>query len=384
MTCDRKGHNLTFTKQQNWLFWGSAGTFLNSRLLQLTQQNTLAAEVSDCVDGCWEGQRRGTIYHQALKKGAFGQAGWECARGPTEEQKEQLSLTHSLHTNVHAGTQTKTRPCRLHAWPQNKAVHCSPRADRDRRTKAVPQDGHRKHAVQKRSRFSLKWQTPFQTKSRNTAKRHFLFFFGERVNSWTGCFSLLCALPVSGAPTAGESCRTCYHWSLFNGFTSELMLFKWSENRWIDAPHRSGATHNYRNRYKVLREVLRCRWVMEAITFSYGAFLAYWSQMFSAKLLGLCCQCPGRQWQLRGNLHNKSTRFEGVYRPVEVLSWLWLHLQSACQPGEFPDCTLGPRWPLPAPPRWFDTMNKFHPTVISNSPVPLFIRSKCYQFTLKW
>lgn len=197
---------------------------------------------------------------------------------------------------------------------KNKAVHCSPRADRDRRTKAVPQDGHRKHAVQKKSRSSLKWQTPFQTKSRNTVKRHFLFFFGERVNSWTGCFSVLFALPVSGAATAGESCRTCYHWRLFNGFTSELMLFKWSENRWIDVAHRSGATHNYRNRYKVLREVLRCRWVMEAISFSYGAFLAYWSQIFSAKLLVLCCQCPGRQWQLCGNLRIKSTRLEGVRR----------------------------------------------------------------------
>lgn len=295
------------------LFWSSAGTFLSSRLLKLTLQNTLAAEVSDCVDGCWEGQRRGTIYHQALKKGAFGQAGWEFARGPTEEQKEQLSLTHSLHTNVHAGTQTKTRPCRLHAWPQNKAVRCSPGADRDRRTKAVPQDGHRKQAVQKRSRFSLKWQTPFQTKSHNSVKRHFLFFFGERVNSWTGCFSVVFTLPVSGASTAGESCRTCYHRSLFNGFTSELMLFKWSENRWIDVPHRSGATRNYRNRYKVLRDVWRCRWVMEAISFSYGAFLAYWSQMFSAKLLGLCCQCSGSQGSYAVTFSIKAR--EGVCRP---------------------------------------------------------------------
>lgn len=183
------------------LFWSSTGTFLNSRL-QLTHQNTLAAEVSDCADGCWEGQRRGTIYHQALN---LDRLDGNLPRGPTEEQKEQLSLTHSLHTNVHAGTQTKTRPCRLHAWPQNKAVHCSPRADRDRRTKAVPQDGHRKQAVQKRSRFSLKWQAPFQTKSRNTVKRHFLFFFGERVNSWAGCFSVLFALPVSGAPQQANS-----------------------------------------------------------------------------------------------------------------------------------------------------------------------------------
>lgn len=59
-----------------------------------------------------------TIQRCPLKKGAFGQAGWGIARGPTKEQKEQLSLTHTLHTNICAGTQTNT--C---AWTCTCRVH---------------------------------------------------------------------------------------------------------------------------------------------------------------------------------------------------------------------------------------------------------------------
>lgn len=73
-----------------------------------------------------------TIQRCPLKKGAFGQAGWGIARGPTKEQKEQLSLTHTLHTNICAGTQTNTCAwtctCRVHTQThthsQTKPVYC--------------------------------------------------------------------------------------------------------------------------------------------------------------------------------------------------------------------------------------------------------------------
>lgn len=62
-----------------------------------------------------------TIYRCPPKKGALGQAGWEFARGPTKEQKEQLSLTHTRHTNICAGIHTT-------AHTQTKPVYCCPRA----------------------------------------------------------------------------------------------------------------------------------------------------------------------------------------------------------------------------------------------------------------
>lgn len=130
-----------------------------------THQETSAAELSDCVDCCWEGffkdREGGQSTTMAWRKERLDRLDGILAGGPAEEQKEQLSLTHRLHTNVHAGTQTKTRRHRPHAQPQNKAVHCCRRAHRDWRTKAVPQDGHRKQAEQKRSRIRLKLWTHF-------------------------------------------------------------------------------------------------------------------------------------------------------------------------------------------------------------------------------
>lgn len=93
------------------------------------------------------------------------------AGGPTGERKEQLSLTHRLHTNVHAGAQTKWRPGRLHAQPQNQAVHCGLRAPPHWRTKAVPQDGHRSRAVRQSSGVSLKISSAILTASSNSFSR---------------------------------------------------------------------------------------------------------------------------------------------------------------------------------------------------------------------
>lgn len=116
-------------------------------------QETLAAAVSGCVDGCWEGfvkgREGGPSTTVPWRKERLDRLDGIFAGGPTEEQEEQLSLTHRLHTNVHAGTQTQWCPGRLHAQPQNKAVHCSRRAPPDRRTKAGPQDGHRNRLCRK-------------------------------------------------------------------------------------------------------------------------------------------------------------------------------------------------------------------------------------------
>lgn len=89
-------------------------------------KETSAAEVSDCVDRRWGGfieGREGGPSTTVPRRKRLDRLDGIFAGGPSEEQKEQLSLTHRLHTNVHAGTQTKSRPGRLHAQPQNKAGH---------------------------------------------------------------------------------------------------------------------------------------------------------------------------------------------------------------------------------------------------------------------
>lgn len=117
--------------------------FPNSRLLTWK----LAAEVSDCAGRCWggfvKGREGGASTPVPWRKERLDRLDGMVAGGPTGERKEQLSLTHRLHTNVHAGAQTKWRPGRLHAQPQDQAVHCGLRAPPHWRTKAVPQAGHR-------------------------------------------------------------------------------------------------------------------------------------------------------------------------------------------------------------------------------------------------
>lgn len=140
---------------QSHLMWGQTGpnfSTFQAADLEISQE-TLAAAVSGCVDGCWEGfvkgREGGPSTTVPWRKERLDRLDGILAGGPTEEQEEQLSLTHRLHTNVHTGTQTQWCPGRLHAQPQNKAVHCSRRAPPDRRTKAGPQDGHRNRLCRK-------------------------------------------------------------------------------------------------------------------------------------------------------------------------------------------------------------------------------------------
>lgn len=115
------------------------------------------------------------------------------AGGPSVEQTEQLSLTHRLHTNVHAGTQTKSCPGRLHAQPQNKAVHCRLGAPPDWRTKAVPQDGHTN---------SLDRKAPASV---GNCSRHVDQVLHQELQVSVSFRAVLSILPVSGAPVFASS-----------------------------------------------------------------------------------------------------------------------------------------------------------------------------------
>lgn len=125
--------------------------------LELNKQKIWAA-VSDCVDCHWEGFIEGRERWQSIavpqRKERLDRLDGDFAWSPTKKQKEQLSLTHTLHTNTRAGTQTKgmymdTFMQSARTCTQTKPVYCCLRAHfyRERKNRMGTGEAHEAKAL---------------------------------------------------------------------------------------------------------------------------------------------------------------------------------------------------------------------------------------------